>query len=169
MHLHLLACPGIHTCKRMLAVYGLMEYWDAESLRLGWELQWWLGAPGCLTEMNTAGYRSRRSWESGEQSCLWIFMVAESSPGLILNPVEGCNCDLALYWGFTSSRTTKELKSSLVTAFTSKTRPSFLPPSTAGSKNYFCECNYRPALVFVIHLFFLTLTRRVTDTSLSPA
>lgn len=48
MHLHLSACPGTHTCKWVLPVYGLMEYWYAENLRPGWQLQWQLGAQAVL-------------------------------------------------------------------------------------------------------------------------
>lgn len=36
-------CCGTHICREVLHVYGLVEYWDAKNLRLGWELQWWLG------------------------------------------------------------------------------------------------------------------------------
>lgn len=104
---------------------GILGCWKSEAGERAAVVAWGLG---CLTEMNTAGYWSRKRWGS-EEHCLvyefsWWLKAAQGSSWTQWK-VLTVTLLFSRIIGLTSSRTTK---SSLVTVFTNKTRPFFLLP-----------------------------------------
>lgn len=98
-------CQCICICQPVVALtpangcYLCMDWWNTGMLKI------WGWGESCSGGLGPRlSHRDEHSWllkqeevgVRGALSCLWIFMVAESSPGLILNPVKGSNCDPAL-------------------------------------------------------------------------